>query len=180
MHGQQHTAGIGDAVERHGQNNAQRHAQRGQHQLFCVELRFCHKRSLSSQKKAAKTRPCFMRGACLRGFLVFMMMDARVCMQSRTGGRDAGEMRAFMAAVPCYYSRRCGRWQVFCARGQSGERGGVQCQICKRLHRVGLKIGFLQRNPARFKYGPGIRAASGCQPGALYRLRAGDEHRGRI
>ena len=36
-----------------------------------------------------------MRGTCLRGFLVFMMMDARVCMQSRTGDRDAGEMRAF-------------------------------------------------------------------------------------
>lgn len=103
MHGQQHAAGIGDAVERHGQNNAQRHAQRGQHQLFCVELRFCHKRSLSSQKKAAKTRPCFMRGACLRGFLVFMMMDARVCMQSRTAagtpGRCAPSWRRFPVII---------------------------------------------------------------------------------
>ena len=70
-----------------------------------------------------------------------------------------------MAAVPCYYSRRCGRWQVFCARGQSGERGGVQCQICKRLHRVGLKIGFLQRESSALQ----IRPRESAPPRAVSR-----------
>ena len=70
-----------------------------------------------------------MRGACLRGFLVFMDDGCTRVHAKPHGRRDAGEMRAFMAAVPCYYNDDADAGQYFVRGASQGERVVSSVQI---------------------------------------------------